>query len=116
VADVKAGRSLANRLDELAAIARRQLARAEEFNDSRTALLALRELTRLIEVETRAEAQAARVQINVAAFDIGALSERDKSALVERLLSGGARLPISWIQGQLAQLDALDVENRRDEA
>jgi len=73
---------------------------------TRTALLALREVTRLLEVETRAESQAAGVQINVAAFDIDALSGRDKAALVERLLNGGAKLPISWVQGQIAELDA----------
>jgi hypothetical protein len=78
--ELEAGRSLASRLDELGSIARRQLERAEKSNDTRTALLALRELTRLIEVETRAESHAARVQINVAAFDLNILFEPDKSA------------------------------------
>jgi len=108
--EIAAGRSLASRLDELASIARRQLQRAEQGNDVRTALLALRELTRLLEVETRAESQAARVQINVAAFDLNALSDRDKSALIERLLNNGGRLPIAWVQGQIAELDVSDAE------
>jgi len=110
--EIQSGRSLTSRLDELASIAGRQLARAEEFGDSRTALLALRELTRLIEVETRAEAQAARVQINVAAFDLTTLTDRDKSALIERLLNNGGKLPITWLQNQIAELDAADAEQQ----
>ncbi len=40
------------------------------WGDSRTALVALRELARLIEIEQRAVAQAeAQVQINIATFD-----------------------------------------------
>jgi hypothetical protein len=108
--EIDAGRSLASRLDELASIARRALQRAERTSDTRTALLALRELSRLLEVETRVESQAARVQINVAAFDLTTLSDRDKTTLVERLLNNGGRLPIAWVQEQIAELDEREAD------
>jgi len=92
---------LSARLTSLTETAQRLLRNAEGRGDGREALLALRELTRLVEVESRiaAQAEAAKaVQVNVERLNVLSLSEEDRTRLVARLLDSGAKWPIAALQ------------------
>jgi hypothetical protein len=102
--EAREARTLAERLDELARFANTLAREAVDGGDKRTALLGVRELARLLELEARASCELAptpHVQVNIAnlmASDLGALDLEQRELLLDKLLATGARPPVSALR------------------
>jgi hypothetical protein len=79
--------SLVDELHSLAAKARTLTAQAEESGDIRTALMGLREISRILELKARVagEIAGAQVSINISAFPIDQLTDDQADELHRKL-------------------------------
>ncbi len=111
-AEVKRGASLEERLTDLAAKAQNIAAKAERGGDLRTALVGLRELTRLLELEARITGQiGAGVEISVGvimSLDLAAVPPKERDALKMKLYELDPTIPIQIARSMLADIEVDD--------
>lgn len=104
-AEAAQDRDLSAELTKLAARANRLAEKAESDGDLRTALQGIRELSRLLELEARLAGQigGAKVNVNIGALDVAALTRDQRSELKERLFEIDPRIPLSVVRRMIGE-------------
>jgi hypothetical protein len=99
--------ALSSRLDELSSRARRLADAAEASGNTRESLLALREMSRLIEIEAKIAGRidGTKVDINLRTVNIDTLSDVDLEAFVKRAGDRVARIWQRELKNLLSDVD-----------